>query len=101
MAGQVLYSFQHSSSKIVHKIPRKATIELDDGTWAAIEIKTGEDKVPAAVENLTRLRKKVAANPAARNPRPAFAAVLTATSPFARYDREHDVYVFPLSALRP
>ena len=63
-------------------------------------VKLGESKVPAAIKNLKRLRAKVAANPAARNPEPAFMAVVTAMSPFARYDRENDVYVFPLSALR-
>ena len=78
-----------------------AIIELADGRWAGIEIKLGEDKVPDGIRNLERLRSKVANNPAARNPQPAFMAVLTATSPFARYDREHDVYVFPLTALRP
>ena len=57
--------------------------------------------MPEGIENLERLRKKVAANPAARNPEPAFMAVVTANSPFARYDREHGVYVLPLTALRP
>lgn len=28
-------------------------------------------------------------------------AVITANSPFARYDAEHDVYVIPLTALMP
>ncbi len=78
-----------------------AVIELADGTWAAIEVKLGEDKVPEGIANLGRLRRKVAANPAARNPEPAFMAVVTANSPFARYDREHGVYVLPLAALRP
>lgn len=76
-------------------------VELADGRWAGIEIKLGENKVPEAMRNLNRLRDKIAANPAARNPQPEFMAVLTGNSPFARYDREHDVYVFPLTALRP
>ncbi len=77
-----------------------AIIELRDGRWAGIEIKLGEEKVPDGIANLNRLRKKVAANPAARNPRPEFMAVVTATSPFCRYDAENDVYVFPITALR-
>lgn len=76
-------------------------LELRDGRWAGIEIKLGESKVPAGIKNLVRLRKKVLANPAARNREPAFMAVLTAASPFVRYDWESDVYVFPITALRP
>ena len=33
--------------------------------------------------------------------KPKFCAVVTATSPFCRYDAAHDVYVFPITALRP
>lgn len=78
-----------------------AILELRDGRWAALEIKLGESKVPDGMENIERLRKKVASNPAARNPQPEFSAVVTATSPFCRYDAAHDVYVFPITALRP
>ena len=76
-------------------------IELRDGRWAALEVKLGETKVPDGIKNIERLRKKVASNPAARNPRPVFSAIVTATSPFCRYDADHDVYVFPITALRP
>lgn len=78
-----------------------SAVELCDGRWAALEIKLGEAKVPDGIRNIERLREKVASNPAARNPRPEFSAVVTATSPFCRYDAAHDVYVFPISALRP
>ena len=78
-----------------------AIIELRDGRWAALEVKLGETKVPDGIRNIERLRQKVAANPAARNPKPAFSAVVTATSPFCRYDAEHDIYVFPITALKP
>lgn len=76
-------------------------IELRDGRWAALEVKLGEAKVPDGIRNIERLRKKVAFNPAVRNPKPEFSAVVTATSPFCRHDAEHDVYVFPITALRP
>ena len=76
-------------------------IERRDGRWAALEVKLGEAKVPDGIRNIERLRKKVASNPAARNPEPEFSAVVTATSPFCRHDAEHDVYVFPITALRP
>lgn len=78
-----------------------AIIELRDGRWAGIEVKLGENKVSDGVANLNRLRRKVLLNPAARNSEPSFMAVVTASSPFARYDRENDVYVFPITALRP
>ena len=76
-------------------------IELRDGRWAALEIKLGEAKVSDGIRNIERLREKVASNPAARNPKPEFCAVVTAMSPFCRYDAAHDVYVFPITALRP
>ncbi|WP_417053423.1 hypothetical protein [Ellagibacter isourolithinifaciens] len=72
-------------------------IELRDGRWAALEIKLGEAKVPDGIRNIERLREKVASNPAARNPKPEFCAVVTAMSPFCRYDAAHDVYVFPIT----
>lgn len=76
-----------------------AIIELRDGRWAAFEVKLGEAKVEDAFKNLTRLRKKIALNPAARNPQPEFVAVLVGAGEFARYDKAHDAYVIPLTAL--
>ena len=76
-----------------------AIIELRDGRWAAVEIKLGENKVPEAENALIRLRDKVAANPAARNPEPCFMAVLVGAGEYARYDREKDIYIVPLTAL--
>ena len=61
---------------------------------------TRRGQVPDGIKNIERLREKVASNPAARNPKPEFCAVVTATSPFCRYDAAHDVYVFPITALR-
>lgn len=78
-----------------------AILELRDGRWAGIEIKLGENKWQEGAHSLNRLRKKIAANPAARNPEPVFMAVLTGAGELARYDKEKDVYVIPLTALRP
>lgn len=74
-------------------------IELRDGRWAALEVKIGESKVDAAAKSLNRLRAKVAANPAARNPEPEFLAVLVASAPYARRRKEDGVYVIPLATL--
>ncbi|MDO4850790.1 MAG: DUF4143 domain-containing protein [Actinomycetota bacterium] len=76
-------------------------LELKDGRWAAIEVKLGEAKVAKGIDNLLRLGRKVASNPASRNPEPEFMMVLTAVSPIWRRDKESGVYVVPLSALEP
>lgn len=75
-----------------------AVIELADGRWGAIEIKLGANKVAEAEKSLLRLRAKVAANPAARNPEPSFLLVLVGKTDFA-YRTERGVYVAPLTSL--
>lgn len=76
-----------------------AVIELRDGRWAGIEIKLGENKVDEGVRNLKRLSKKVAANPAARNPTPTFMAVLLGKGSYAHYLDSEGVYVIPIECL--
>lgn len=76
-----------------------AVIELRDGRWAGIEAKLGESGAAAGAASLNRLRRKVAANPAARNPEPEFMAVVVGAGEFARYDASAGVYVIPLTAL--
>ncbi|MDR2570884.1 MAG: DUF4143 domain-containing protein, partial [Oscillospiraceae bacterium] len=61
-----------------------AIIELRDGRWAAIEIKLSENKVAEGVTNLLRLKNKISLNPMARNPEPAFLAVLVGKTDFCR-----------------
>lgn len=78
-----------------------AIIELMDGRWAGIEVKLGEDKLEEAISSLDRLRRKVARNPMARNPAPAFMAVLVGAGELARHDKDADVYVMPLTCLGP
>lgn len=76
-----------------------AIIELRDGRWAAIEVKLGENKWKEGAASLNRLRRKIAANPAARNPQPQFCAVIVGAGEAARYAAEENVYVIPLTAL--
>ncbi len=76
-----------------------AVIELRDGRWGAFEIKLGENKVDEAAENLQRLRRKIALNPAARNPSPEFLAVLVGAGETARFDKANEVYVIPITSL--
>ena len=74
-------------------------IELRDGRWAAIEIKLSENGVPEAVRSLIRLKNKLALNPHARNPEPAFMAVLVGKTEFIRKTPE-GVYVIPITSLK-
>ena len=75
-----------------------AVIELRDGRWAGIEVKLGDNTAEEGARSLLRLRDKVAANPAARNPEPSFLMVLVAKAPF-RYQTPEGVYVVPLTSL--
>jgi predicted AAA+ superfamily ATPase len=73
-------------------------IELRDKRWAAIEIKLGATKVKAAEHNLLRLKNKVASNPAAQNPDPAFLMVLVGAGNYA-YKTPGGIYVVPITCL--
>jgi len=75
-----------------------AIIVLRDGRWAGIEVKLSESKVPEGVDNLLRLKNKVASNPLARNPEPSFLAVLVGKAEFCRRTPE-GVYVIPCTSL--
>ncbi len=75
-----------------------AVIELAQGRWAALEIKLDVAKADAAAASLLRLRDKVAANPMAQNPEPAFLGVIAANAPFF-FRRPDGVYVIPAGCL--
>jgi len=75
-----------------------AVIELRDGRWAGIEVKLSENKVAEGVENLLRLKNKITLNPSARNPEPAFLAVLVGKTEFCRRTPE-GIYVIPCTSL--
>lgn len=74
-------------------------VELADGRWGAFEVKLSDEKVPEAERSLLRLRDKVHANPAARNPEPSFLAVLVGKASFRR-KTPAGVYVIPITDLR-
>ena len=75
-----------------------AIIELRDGRWAGIEIKLSENKVAEGVCNLTRLKNKITSNPLARNPEPAFLAVIVGKAEFCRKTPE-GIFVIPCTSL--
>ena len=68
-----------------------AVVELEDGRWAAFEVKLSSVLEDQAAKNLMRLRKKVA------NP-PEFMAVITGTG-FAHV-RDDGIFVIPIGCLR-
>ena len=76
-----------------------AVVEMRDGRWAAFEVKLGENQVGSAAASLSRLARKVAANPAARNPKPEFLAVVVGAGEYARFDRDLGVYILPITCL--
>jgi len=75
-----------------------AIIELRDGRWGAIEIKLGANKADEGERNLLRLKNKVAANPAARNPDPSFLLVLVGKTDY-KYRTPNGVFVAPVTEL--
>ena len=81
----------------------EAGLEVDaiiefDGAWAGIEIKLSDTKIDEGAKVLTALRKKVLANPAARNAEPAFLAVIVGRGTLA-YTRDDGVHVIPAALL--
>ena len=68
------------------------------GRWAGIEVKLSDTKVDEGAAHLLALRKKVSANPAARNAEPAFLAVVVGRGSLA-YTRDDGVLVIPAALL--
>ena len=77
-----------------------AVVERRDGSWGAIEIKLGANKADQAARSLLRLKRKVASNPAARNPEPSFLLALVGKTDF-KYRTPEGVLVAPVTELAP
>lgn len=76
-----------------------AIVELADGRWAAMEIKSSEDKVEEGLNSLRRLKRKLTSNPSSRVRPPEFVAVITGVSEFAREVGPQE-YVIPVRCMR-
>ena len=76
-----------------------AVISLPSGEWCGFEIKLGENKLAEGANSLRRLKEKIALNPAAENPNPAFMAVIVGAGEYARFDKDTGIYVIPITAL--
>lgn len=73
-------------------------LQLPDGRWGAIEVKLAENKVPAAIASLTRLRDLAAKNAAQRMPAPSFLCVVVGRGEYAHSTPE-GVQVVPINTL--
>lgn len=75
-----------------------AVMHLNDGRWAAIEIKLGGDElIEAAAKSLNLLEKKIAEK--SDEKLPSFKMIITACGP--SYVREDGVYVVAINRLKP
>jgi predicted AAA+ superfamily ATPase len=93
--AQPLYgSLSHWRDNNGHEVD--IVITLDDGRWAAVEVKMNPDHVDAAAQSLLRFVEKV--DTSKLGP-PAFTAVVTTRSP--AYRRADGVFVASIAALGP
>jgi predicted AAA+ superfamily ATPase len=93
--GNQLYYYRDDTG-----LEADAIIQLGNGKWAALEIKLSDYKVDDGAKNLTRLRKKIASNTAAKTRPPAWVAVLVGKGDIA-YRRDDGTYVIPITTLGP
>ena len=70
-------------------------VQLDDGRWAAVEVKMGNKQIEEAAANLLKLKEKVNTE---KMGVPSFLMVLTAGE--MAYRRTDGVWVVPLGCLR-
>jgi predicted AAA+ superfamily ATPase len=72
-----------------------AIVQLKDGRWGAIEVKTGTKEIELACEHLTKLRNTVNTD---KMREPSFLMVLTGTE--LAYRRKDGVYIVPIGCLK-
>lgn len=73
-----------------------AVLVLDDGRWALVEVKLGEQSINQAAEHLKKLAQRVNTN---HEGEPVFLLVLTGTQ--TAYRRDDGVLVLPIATLKP
>lgn len=92
---------QHSGGRLLHyrdenDLEVDVIIEMEDASWAAIEVKLGLKQIDEAAKNLLKFASKI---DTARCGEPTFLAVVTAIG--YGYVREDGVYVLPIGTLMP
>ena len=73
-----------------------AVIQMDDGEYAAIEIKLGANQIDEAANNLIKIKKKMIEN----GYKPPKSLIIVCGLSNAAYRREDDVIVVPITALK-
>ncbi len=74
-----------------------SVIELENGDWCAFEIKLGANKIDEAAKNLLKLKKEIENE---NGKAPSVLCVICGLSN-AAYKRPDEVYVVPITALKP
>lgn len=99
-------SSEHISQKVRNKLAKKLgihyfcsarhlIISLQDGRWAAVEVKLGSREIEEGAEHLKKLASKIDTD---KFPAPSFLMVLTGGE-FA-YRRADGVFVIPIGCLK-
>ncbi len=89
--GANLYHYQDYRNKEID-----AVVELENGQWAAFEIKLGANQIDAAAENLLRIQHEIEEE---QGNTPKVLCVICGLAN-AAYQRPDGVYVVPITALR-
>lgn len=89
--GAKLFHYQDYSNREID-----AVLELEDGDWAAFEIKLGANEIDAGAENLLKIQKEIEAE---KGKTAKINCVICGMSN-AAYQRPDRVYVVPLTALK-
>lgn len=92
---------QHDDGDVFHYRDKSGLeadliVQLRDGRWGAIEVKTGNRQIEEAAENLLKLKNKINLD---KMREPSFLMVLTGGQ-FA-YQRKDNVLVVPIGCLKP
>jgi hypothetical protein len=92
---------QHSGGRLSHyrdenDLEVDVVIEMEDASWAAVEVKLGAKQIDEAAKTLLKFASKIDTT---RCGEPAFLAVVTATG--YGYVRADGVYVLPIGTLKP
>ena len=90
--GGKLFHYQNYSNEEID-----AVIELSNGNWCAFEIKLGANKIDEAAKNLNKVSKHIKDT---GGKEPIIKCVISGLSN-AAYKRDDDVYVLPITALKP
>ena len=89
--GAKLFHYQDYANREID-----AVLELEDGGWAAFEIKLGANEIDTGAENLLKIQKEIEAE---KGKKARINCVICGMSN-ATYQRPDGVYVVPLTALK-